>query len=310
MSTRAFVLLVLLLPFLNACLEEPILPKESLYSDNIIEEFSVFDPCDTIQTPAYRLTRALNVGTEISRLFHLQQPSSDLVLLGRAATNTTFQNKRELFFHGLTIADQQSAEPVFILSEDKVGLGSLAADNIYLIGQAGSFENRYLFLSSSDALASAAVGRGDVFKVRLYELEEAQDTLTVKHKLQLNATASGASITIFEFASSPLPDKEEIQVIQDAITKMRSGSFSFDPANQVKKIDLQLALYQRDFRFAEGLFKKPSFLNLLSDESQQTISVLNRVIEQKAITAFFCLSDQETWAVSNNLAPGIPTPLD
>lgn len=311
MSKSTLISCTLCFFFLSACIkEEPILPQESLYGDNIIEAFSVFDPCDTIQRPAYQLARAFNAETTIKRLFYLQQPASDLVLLGRSVENTAFEDNTELYFHGLSVLDQQSNEPLFILSEDEVDVDLFAADNIYLIGQASAFGSSYLFLSSSDALASAAFGVGDLFKVSLYEIEEHQGTLTVQNKLQLNGTASGSSSINFEFESRPLPNNEEVQTIQKTITQLKAGNYPFDPASQAKKFDLQLALYQRDFRFAEGLLQNTNLLNLLSAENQQSIRILNQIIQQKSITAFFCMSDQKTWTTANNLAPGIATPID
>ncbi|GAB5554877.1 MAG: hypothetical protein Sapg2KO_44680 [Saprospiraceae bacterium] len=290
--------------------EEPVLPQEALYFDEIVDEFYLLDPCDTILAPAYQLTRAFDASSEISRLFYLQQPRSELVLLGKAATDLVFQDNRMLYLNGLSVADEQLGEPVFVLSESEVELDLFAVDNIYLIGKASSFENRYLFLSSSDALATNTMGVRDLFKVRLYEVEEDQGTITVRHKLQLNATISEDDVISYTFESRLLPDNEETQIIQDAIAEMRTGSYVFDPTTKVKTIDLQLELYQRDFPFAQGLLKDTNFLNLLSEESQDVLSVLDRMVAQKSITAFFCLSDQKIWKSRAGLASNIPTPLD
>lgn len=311
MIRKSIIALLFLWSTLYACVkEEPVLPQEALYFDEIIDAFSVFDPCDTIEAPKYQLGRVFNAQAEIKRLFYLQQPNSELVLLGRSTKDTTFQDNSGLYFHGLSVADQQLEEPVFILSEDEVDLDLFAVDNIYLIGKASTFGSRYLFLSSSDALAAATLGVADLFKVRLYEIEATQGTIRVKHKFQLNATSSSDGMISYAFESRLLPNNQEVQVIQDAIAKIKTGSYAFDPTNQVKNFDQQLGLYQRDFRFAEGLLKDTSFLNLLSAENQQILKVLNRMVTQQSIPFFFCLSDQKNWTTSNSLAPGIPTPLD
>lgn len=311
MIRKVIIALLFLWSTLYACVkEDPVLPQESLYFDEIIDAFSVFDRCDTIEAPKYQLARAINAQTEIRRLFYLQQPNSELVFLGRSAKDTAFQDNSGLYFHGLSVADQQLEEPVFILSEDEVDLELFAVDNIYLIGKASTFGSRYLFLSSSDALAATTSGAADLFKVRLYEIEATQDTIIFNHKLQLNATSSSDGMITYAFESRLLPNKQEVQVIQEAIAKIKTGSYSFDPTKQVKNFDQQLGLYQRDFRFAEGLLQDTSFSKLLSEENQEVLNVLNQIVTQESIAAFFCLADQKKWTSSNNLAPNISTPLD
>ena len=311
MIRRKISFLVFLSLVLSKCKKETIiLPQEALYLDEIVEEFSVFKPCDTILAPDYQLSRAINAAPTISRLFYLQQPSSELVLLGRALENINFQDNRTLYFHGLTIAEPALDHPVFILSEDEVDIGVFGASNLYLAGQSDNFEERFLFITSTDALASSAFGPGDLFKVRLYDMEMQQNELKVNHKLQLNATAPSGGAPSFQYESLPLPDPEELSAIQQAIINMRAGSFPFDPDNQDKKFDLQLGLYQRDLRFVDGLQRNPSFLALLSEDNQQTALALGRMVKNRSISAFFCLSEQKNWNNSTTLAPNIPTALD
>lgn len=311
MSTRVLIILICLAASSLACLkEEPILPQDALYVESIIEEFSVFDPCDTVQGPAYQLSRRLEAETTIRRLFYLQEPNRALVLLGRAAGNTAFEENTELYFHGLSVLEENEDDPTYILSEDEVNIDLFAASNLYLIGKASAFDQHYLFLTSSDGLAASTFGEGDVFKVQLYEVEETSGMFSVRNKMELNAKSSGGASVRFEYASLPLPNAEETAVIQQAITDIKAGNYAFDPANQVKKFDSQLSLYQRDFRFAAGLVADTELLSLLSEENQRAVRVLERMVEQRSVTAFFCLSEQQIWSVSNNLAPQISTPLD
>ncbi|MEM6380489.1 MAG: hypothetical protein AAF705_20055 [Bacteroidota bacterium] len=311
MITKKISVLILLTLLLSNCKKEAIfLPQEALYLDEIVEDFSVFKPCDTILAPNYQLTRAFNATPSISRLFYLEQPNSELVLLGRATEDINFQDNRAIYFHGLTIAEPSLDAPVFILSEDEVDIGVFGASNLYLVGQADNFETRFLLLTSTDALASSAFGTGDLFKVRLYDMEVQQGQLTVNHKLQLNATAPSGGAASFQYESLPAPDQQEMDAIQNAIANMRAGTFPFDPANQDKKFDLQLALYQRDFRFVEGLQRNTSFFELLSEDNQQTALALGRLLQNRSVSAFFCLSEQRNWSNTGSLAPNIPTALD
>ena len=90
---------------------------------------------------------------------------------------------------------------------------------------------------------------------------------------------------------------------------MKSGTYPFDALSQPKKFDLQMGLHQRDFKFAQGVIDE-GFIDLLSEENQNAIKTIARFSNVKTVTALVCLTDQQEWSISDDLAANISTPLD
>ena len=144
---RIIAISICCLCFISCLEEEPILPVEKLYGEEIVEEFSFFDPCDTVNAPNYMVDRITNPSTEIDRLFHLRLPLGEVLYIGRSAADNPSFDKSKLFYHGQTIMDNKLGEPVFVLFEDETGIPGF--QHMFLIGKASSFDSRYIFGASS-----------------------------------------------------------------------------------------------------------------------------------------------------------------
>ncbi len=294
---------------LCSCLDEEELSVDALYSEELVEEFTIFDPCDTITAPNYRVTRASLIGDKIERLFHMTYPAGEILFLGRSLPNNIDYNKQQLFYQGMTILDRHNDSPTFVLFEDKTGV--IGFDNVFLIGQENAFETDYFLCTSSDALSAAIFNDGDLFKVNLYEIQERDGSITISKALVLNATSGASQRAQYDYRETapPVTNSQEFNDIENFITLMKSGTYPFDPSAQVKKFDLQLGLHQRDFKFAQGLIEE-DFLNILSEENQKAIRAIATFSNVRAISALDCLTDQEEWSISDPLAADIPSPLD
>lgn len=305
----SILLFISLSIFVCSCLDEEELSVDALYSEELIEEFTIFDPCDTIKAPDYRVSRAAIVGEGIERLFHMTYPFGEILFLGRSLANNTSFNKLELFYQGMTIDDPLNDSPTFILSEDNTGV--VGFDNVFLIAQQGELETNYLLGTSSDGLRAAIGGDGDLFKVNLYEIQESNGSITISKALVLNATSGASQRAQYDYRETTPPgtNSQQFNEIENFITLMKSGTYPFDPSAQAKKFDLQLGLHQRDFKFAQGVIDE-GFVDMLSAQNQKAIRAIAKFSNVKAISALDCLTDKEEWSISDNLGANIPSPFD
>jgi len=308
---KSLILIPVISLFLYSCLDEETLSVDALYSEDIIEEFTIFDPCDTISGPDYQVTRALSVGSEIERLFHFTHPLGEALFIGRSLENNTDFDKRQLFFQGLTIVDNLNSNPTFVLLEDNTGVQGF--ENVFLIAQQGSLTSNYLLGTSSNALTAAISAAGDAFKVNLYEIRESNENITITNFLRLNATsgASAGQEPNYNYNSStpPSSNSQAFQEIENFITLIRSGMYPFDAQAQAKKFDLQLGVIQRDFQFAQGLIQD-DLINQLTMENQNAIQTLTRFINGKIISSLRCLTDEQAWSVTEDVGSDISSALD
>lgn len=294
---------------LYSCLDEEELPVDALYSEDLIEEFEIFDPCDTITAPNYRVARVANPSTEIERLFHLTTPVNEVLFLGRSLANNADFNKRELFYHGMTVDYNSDAQSIYILSEDNTGVQGF--DNVFLLAQEGDYNTNYLLGVSSNQLTAGVNIEGDLFKISLYEIEEVAAKISIVNHMRLEAK-SNVNSTIYNYFSSGIPsdDSQEFKEIDNFITLMKSGAYPFDPQEQAKKFDLQLGVNQRDFQFAQGLIEDRDLFGELSATNKEVVKTVARLIKDKIIVALFCLTDEQKWTVSDNIGSNLSSPLD
>ena len=292
-----------------SCLDEEELSVDALYSEELIEEFKIFDPCDTIRAPEYKVSRAAIIGEGIDRLFHLKYPIGEVLFIGRSLANNTDFDRRQLFYHGMTIDDFSNDHPTYVLFEDNTGVAGF--DNVFLIAQQNSYDTNYLLGASSDGLRAAVGGDGDLFKINLYEIQEDNGNIGVSKFFILNATTGASRRAQYDYmqAGPPEPNSEEFRKIENFITSMKSGTYPFDALSQPKKFNLQLGLHQRDFKFAQGVIDE-GFIDFLSEENQKAIETIARFSKVKTITALTCLTDQQDWTISDDLAANIRMPLD
>ena len=300
------ILLISVLVF--ACSdEEEVLSVDRLYSEPLIDEFSVFDPCDTISPPQYQITANVASTDEIGRLYSLNHPFGRLLVIGRSAGVTSAIDATELSYHGMTIMDDNSNDPSFVLFEDDNDEPGF--QHVYILGKQSVFSTNFLFITATDALRASTFGDGDLFILKCYEIEQAGDDIQVVNSFNLNALSGNSSAIRYVYENADPPTNEELQQIERFTMQMKGGAYPFSISLQRLKLRLQLGLNQRDLRFAEGMVQS-ELMGQLSSKNQELIRDLDRFLELNLFSAFLCAEDGEFFTVSDDVGSGIASPLD
>lgn len=299
------IVILMMVIGISSCLdEEPILSTQELYSQNLIDDFTDFEPCDTVFNGRYELYRQLVEGVnddpEIELMYEFETPAHTMYVYARNYRTSLLNTQDEEYFHGMVVHEKSSGSAAYVLVEDNTGLPNF--ENSYVIGHSDTYPESFLFATSPERLASSVGSLGENYRVRLTEIENS--SILQSFNLKSEGRALDAGGAVLTFAITELEDLDRTRIF-DFFDQISSGTYPFDRmAQQNAKFDTQLGLTGRDMGFTTD-FIASDLKDDINTKHLEALKILSSAIQSRSIQNLFCHRDKDDW---DNIDIRLPVP--